>query len=762
VAPFVAAIALSAFAMFSLELVAGQVVLPVFGGVPAVWATTLTFFTGVLFVGYLYSHALITRVSVRRGVAIHLVVAVVAVVVTFAAPTQVGGLRVEGLPDVVNVLLVLLVVAGAPGFLFSTTTPLISAWWAQVRQAESGARAPAQDRDAFWLYAASNGASFAAVLGYPFLVQPFIGLSVQRSLIGVAALVFAGLLAVVGGRAWRTAEPSPRTAGPARDGVGASGEETAPAGTRAAAAVVPAGSADAAPGWRRQVRWLAAAFVPAGLLSATTTYITTDLVSAPLLWIWPLAIYLASFVVAFSTTGRGALARVERLAPAAATLLWVTSLVGSWATAPLLFAVLSSFAVLAIAIHGRLAGDRPAERHLTRFYLVLSAGGVLATAFVAVLSPLIFSGVLEYPILIVGALVALALFPGPQGAISWVSGRQIQTLAAAAGRRLVPFAALSVVFLALGMLDRTDVGTLALPLVAGAIVITVARSYRSHALLSAMALVLLTTALASQPLLQTRTFFGVLQIWSSRGGTAHSEYSGTTRHGVQFLDDRRGIPTSYYVRAGPLGDVFTDLDKRLPGASIGVVGLGTGTIAAYERPTDSMTFFEIDQVVVDLARDPQWFSYLADAPVPPRVVKGDARLSLEAEPEGSFDMLVLDAFSSDNVPAHLLTREAMATYRRVMRPGGIIVFHVSNRSYDLAPGIVSTAVSMGLAGRQLAFEPGPNRIEVEAADASDWVIVADYADVTRFQVLGWGTPRPGPVLTDDFSDLLRMLRALRP
>jgi SAM-dependent methyltransferase len=434
---------------------------------------------------------------------------------------------------------------------------------------------------------------------------------------------------------------------------------------------------------------------------------------------------------------------------------------GSWPVLPLLLVELTSVGVLASAIHGRLAADRPGERHLTGFYLVLSAGGVLATAFVALVAPLVFPDVYEFPLLIVAAVAVLAIYRSPLEAMVWSPLRSVTAVVVAAGRRLLPYAVLGVVFFVLILAQRNQLPAVALLLVSGAAVIAVARSYRSLGALTALAIVALSIVQSANPLLKERTFFGVLQIRAADEGASRAEYSGTTLHGVQFIDARRTIPTSYYVRGGPLGDVFDDLAKRSASASVGVVGLGTGTIAAYERPTDSMTFFEIDPAVVRLASDPHWFTYLADAPVPPRVVVGDGRLSLESEAKGSFDVLVLDAFSSDNVPAHLLTREAIETYRRAMRPGGIIVFHISNRSYDLAPGIVSTAQSMGLAGRQLAYQPGPARERDEGADGSDWVVVGDFVDITRFVQRGWGSPRPGPVLTDDFFDLLRMLRALQ-
>ncbi len=229
-------------------------------------------------------------------------------------------------------------------------------------------------------------------------------------------------------------------------------------------------------------------------------------------------------------------------------------------------------------------------------------------------------------------------------------------------------------------------------------------------------------------------------------------------HGVQYWDVRSREPTAYYVRAGPLGDVFKDLRRRMGPAAIGVVGLGTGTIAAYAQPGDRLTFFEIDPAVAKLASSGTYFSYLDDAPVETRIVPGDARLSLEDEPDASYDLLVLDAFSSDAVPTHLLTREAIEMYGRKLRPGGLMIFHVSNRHYDLAGAVSATARSAGATAADLSYQPGPARRRELSAFASEWVIVGTPEDIDRFLPLGWSILPFGLVLTDDFADVLRTLR----
>ncbi|TDB37914.1 MAG: hypothetical protein D9V44_07650 [Actinobacteria bacterium] len=709
---FIAAIGLSAFALFTLELLAGRLVLPLFGGTPSVWTTALCFFTAVVFVGYAYAHWLGTRFGQRVGGAVHAVLAAVVAAVMLAAPRDLGGLRVPGIDPALNVLVLLAIVAGAPALLFATTTPLLSAWF-------SG-----RGRDPWWLYAVSNGASLAGLLAYPFVIEPLVPLSTQRAAIGWVLPVFVLLLA----------------------GVAATAPRGAPAGVAAPATPRPS--------LRMIAAWVFAAAVPAGLLSATTTAIATDQVSTPLLWVGPLAIYLGSFVIAFSARGRRVLPVAERLVPAAVTVMWVPFIVRvSWPVPVLLAVLLGAFAVVAVAVHGRLALSRPDGAHLTGFYLAVSGGGLLATAFVALLAPLVFSGVYEYPVLLVGALAALAMLPGPEWPAVSGPGGALR----AAGARMLPFAIVSAALLATA--PHASLPFVGVVLVIGSLVIIICSGPRGMAFGSAIAVVTLTLVFSPPYLLRVRTFFGITEIRSAENGDAVSEVHGTTLHGLQFTDERRTEPTAYFVRSGPLGDVFAELATRRPdGASIGVVGLGVGTIAAYERPTDAMTYFEVDHAVITLAQDRRYFTYLSDAPSAPRIVLGDGRLSLAAMPAGSFDLLVLDAFSSDAVPAHLLTREAMRAYLRTLEPGGVLVFQLTNRHFDLTPAVAETARSVGLEARTLAYTPDAAARERLAAQASRWLVAGTPEAMGRFEAAGWETPVRGPVLTDDYTSILQLMK----
>lgn len=735
---FPAAIGLSAFLLFTLELLSGQLVLPVFGGTPGVWATTLCFFAAILFIGYLYAHVLVTRLGPIRAGKVHFIVAIVAILALVFAPRDAAALRMSGTPEALNVLIALLVIAGPPAFLLASTTPLLSAWYSLHLP------------NPWWLYATSNGASFAALIVSPILIAPFIGLSAQRWLLLAGTFVFVAVLTLIIVAIRR-------------------GQEAVDADLEAMdlpAATVAQGVSDAAPippqapeapalPRRRQLVWLLAAFVPAGLLAATTNFITADLSSAPLLWIGPLAVYLLSFVIAFSSRGKRLVRIATVLAPAAAVLLWIPwAAQAIWPISAILAVELGAFLVLAVAIHGRLAADRPGTARLTGFYLTISAGGMLATAFVALVAPSIFSGIYEYPILIVAALVVLAILPDEQ--VRPVSARPAAIARDLVGRLAPYIVAVALLILAVSGGRFETVGPLIGLAVVGGYAVVIAIWPVVLPLSMSIAIVLVAVTASSDAIYQTRTFFGVWRV--DANGLLHSEYSGTTLHGAQYQDERSTEPTTYYVTSGPLGQVIGRVRDAVAHPAVGVVGLGVGSTEAYARDVDRFTFFEIDKAAVDIANDPRLFSHLSNAPISPRIVLGDGRVSLAAQAASSYDLLILDAFSSDSVPVHLLTREALETYTRTMRPGGLILYHVTNRYYDLAPAVIATAKASGLSALATSYFPNVDTVRDLDATPSTWVVVGPEEMVQPFAEAGWTDAPDGPVLTDDFSDLLRTLR----
>jgi hypothetical protein len=734
---FGSAIGLSAFLLFTSEPMVGRLVLPVFGGAPAVWATVLMFFQTVLLLGYLYAHLLATRVSPRRGATVHVAVVVVALIATIAAPRQMASLYRPDLPVIPGLLAILLVIIGPAALAMTATTPLVSSWYARVRSIDDPHANP---RDPYWLYALSNGGSLVSLLAYPLIIEPRLGLAAQRTWWGVGLAVLTALIALSAVR-FRAALRPVWQSEPGR----ARGGATAP------------GSVDVAPDvkvtGRDRLRWLALAAIPAGLLSAVTNLITTDLISAPLLWVIPLAVYLASFVIAFSARGRRVVPLFIALTPATLTLLWVP--IGSaagWPILPLLLIEYAGLGIVAIALHGRLADLRPDARHLTGFYLVMSAGGALGGAFVALVAPVAFDGVWEYPILIAGALIVLAATSPPRPA-----RRPIRTLLTGAPVRLIPYLAISLPLLAyMAATNALAYEAATRWVLVGGLVLLFGGEPRFLALTTTTVLVLATFVLAPPTVFRDRSFFGVTEV--TRNEVATTLMHGTTVHGQQWLDPaRREDPTSYYARSGPAGDIFAAWGKRPPGA-VRVVGLGAGALAVYARPEDDLVFYEIDPLVARVAADPAYFTYLSDHVPPAEVRIGDGRLLLGQEADDSLGLVLMDAFSSDAVPAHLITLEALADADRALRQDGILAVHVSNRYYDLGPPVATALEELGLTVLELQYVPTPEEAANGAGLAHFIVGTRDPDVIAELRGRGWVPARlaAGP-LTDDFPDLLRYL-----
>jgi len=463
----------------------------------------------------------------------------------------------------------------------------------------------------------------------------------------------------------------------------------------------------------------------------------------------PLALYLLSFVVAFAKR-QPLSSRAMSWAVAGSSLLLAASVLPFGRT-PVWAAVAvhgANLFFVALMIHRRLALERPAPEQLTKFYLLLSLGGVCGGAFNALLAPVLFSWVAEYPIVLV---LALLLRMGPRRA---APGTGILRRNA---DLLLPFGFLVVVLTASKMLPAHTWSTRSLYAVALVTIAAWARRPLRFAL--AVGAVLLMTTVQNPALHADRTFFGVLRVEQS--GQLHVFSHGTTVHGVEsFAPGRRDVPLSYYIRRGPLGQVFEGLPQRP--RSVAVLGLGAGTAAAYGRTGDRFTFYEIDRAVVQIASDPRYFTYLHDSKAKVGVQLGDGRLEIAKAPNSSYDLIVLDAFSSDSVPVHLLTREAVQVYLRKLRPGGLIAFHISNRYLDLEPVIEGLDRSLGLAGLSESY-----LVSAEAArrgmSSSVWAVVArDRSDLDRLaRDPRWKPLRRDPglrVWTDEFSNILSVVR----
>lgn len=726
--PFAAAITASAFLLFSIQPLVGRLALPAFGGAPGTWAVILATFQAALLAGYAYAHLSVRRFG-RLGPPIHLGLITLAIGALLLAPERLVDVRDTGLPAPIDLLRLLALTIGLPAVALGATTPLLSAWSAATA-------APGRSAgDPYRLYALSNLGSFAGLVAYPFVVDPLLGLATQRSLWTAGFVVLALVLVVAASIAWRSGR----------------GDADARA----------SGPRSAAPSRIRRIRWVLLAAVPAGLLSAVTNFIATDLMAAPLLWVGPLGIYLLTLVAAFSGRLGSWPGRLAWTAPVAVAVLVVPYAAPvDWPVLPLLAVEWGGLALIALVLHGRLAADRPPPDRLTEFELLLAVGGVTGGAFVGLLAPVAFPDVWEYPILLVLALAAVAAtepglagLPDPRRALGGLTRRMTAYLAVA-----------GILAVALTLGRSVALAEASTWLLVGALVVAVAGDPRVAMVVTAV--VLAVPVLAPEPaLLRDRSFFAVSEVVRFLPDDGRPEqtvlYHGTTVHGVQSTDPEAGRePTAYFVRSGPLGDIMARLEERVAGGRrVTVIGLGAGTIAAYAGPGDQYRFVEVDPLVIDIARDPALFTYLSGAPTTIQVELDDGRLAIERTADASVDLLVLDAFASDVIPAHLLTVEALAEDDRVVAPTGLLAAQVSSRAYDLAPVI---AAGLEPTGRTvLRVRHAPTDQEAAAgAIASEWVVAVDGADdAAWFEARGWQRVEPDErPLTDDRSDTLRLLR----
>ncbi len=790
--------------LFVVQPLAGQLVLPTFGGGPGTWAATLAFFQLALLAGYGYAHWVQRRLGSVSGI-VHAAFALLAVAVAALAPTDPRTLRPPGLEPALAVLVVHTVTIGPAVVLLAATTPLLTGWLAAARLPAArlpGARLPeltaADEEDRtpgppplHRLYAVSNAGALAALLLYPAVLEPSLGLTAARQL-WLAGLVGVGILVGVLGLGEWVGDPSAggvvglaqtrgtaptggtgRTVGPARTEGAAPTERAAPTEGAAPTADEPP---DAPPSPNAR-RWILLAAIPAGLLNASTTILTLDLGAIPLLWVLPLAIYLATFVLAFSAAGDRLRGPAARVAPIAATLLWLPLASGApWSVLPLLAVILGGLFVVALALHAELAAARPPDRQLAGYYLAVAAGGGLGGAFAGLAAPLLFPDLWEVPILLVAAILvggwpAVGLARRPERSASRADlGRDADGSDRTPPRpgwfeaavwRLNRYVLIGIVVLFVLVADQAPGADAAIAwFIAGAVVLTLGGR---PALLAGATAVALGTALLVTPqpnLFAARSFFGVLEVRPSPDRRVIQLWNGTTLHGTQPTDPARRLePTGYYVATGPAGDLFRLLRQgSTPELDVGVVGLGVGGLAAYAEAGDHWTFVEVDPLVVRIATDPALFTYVRSARASIDFVVDDGRLALARTPAGTFDLLVLDAFTSDAIPVHLVTAEAIADALRTVRPDGLLALQLSNRYYDLAPPVASAAELAG--ARVLARDFRPTAAEVAAgAFPSRWLVATrSAASVAALAAAGWEPVDVGPPLTDDRPNPLPYLR----
>ena len=716
---------ISSALLFSIQPLVAKMLLPLLGGTPAVWNTCMLFFQAALLGGYGYA-LLAARWPLKRQLIAQLILLCLAFV---SLPIGLSSRWINSVPQTgdpsVWLLTCLAATVGLPFFIISSNSPLLQKWFSRTTARSAN--------DPYFLYSASNAGSLLSLLAYPVLFEPFFTLRMQSTIwTGVyGALVL--LIALHALLLFRTRvvdeNPMPR-------------------------AIDEAGLT-----WTRRLRWLLLAFAPSSLMLGVTNYITIDIASVPLLWIIPLALYLLTMVFAFARRQFFSPRLADVIVPGATVVLLMLYLADAAGRGSRMLIVihLAYFFFAALMCHSQLAADRPGPNHLAQFYVWLSLGGVLGGIFNAIVAPSVFTSVVEYPLAILLSCLLL-----PKLAAEPVGLKE----------RRLDFALPALIFaLTAGLGWLAD--TVAPIYMSGSIFVVAVPLIVSYPLrkrplrfaLSLGAVILaagLMTGIGRSTLHAERNFFGVLKVTTNEERNLHSFLHGSTVHGRQStIADRRCEPLAYYHREGPLGRIFAQLEQSHPAANVGIIGLGTGATVSYSRATERWTFYEINPAVLSVARSPQYFSYLANcAAAPVDVVLGDARLKLHAAPEHSYDLLVLDAFSSDAIPVHLMTQQALDLYLSKLAPGGWIVFHISNRNLDLSAVVADLARSRELSCLSMLDMAPP---EPNGKDPSHWVVLArnsaDYGalihDANARQLTGSGTAN---VWTDDFSNILSVLK----
>ena len=677
---FLITILTGSFLLFLVQPMIARMALPKLGGAPAVWNSAMLVYQALLLAGYAYAHRL-TQEPPRRQAVLHIAVFTIALL---WLPIGLVNLQppADGSP-IFWVPWLLVASIGPLFFAVAAQAPLMQRWYAL-----SG-----NQGEPYALYAASNIGSFGGLIAYPLLVEPFTTLNSQKWIWSGIYIALLALVVTCAIQVWRTH-------GAAEHRPHAHGSQTKI-------------------NWQRRLYWIVLAAVPSGLMLSTTSHLTTDLMAMPLLWVIPLGIYLLSFSVAFADNQKPAY-WISRLAPiililsgAFVFVVWGKAAIGG------LVASLSLLFFVAVTLHNEMYRTRPAAEDLTSFYLMMSVGGVIGGFFCAIVAPLLFDWTWEHPILI---LLAAALLPA------------VPLLRVDESDRRVPVIMIAIGLLALalgifgGVAEPADASFLKIILAATIILFGLAVSGFRVAFLLAMAGLLTINGgwySMQQSLdgVRMRSYFGTYTVNATESGRVRWLNHGTTMHGMQLLDDPTR-PISYYPETSGVGIALQKAPVLFgPDANIGIVGLGTGTLGCYRKPGQSWTFFEIDPLVIEIARDRKIFSFLEKCAPDVKITLGDARLTLADVPNGQFDILALDAFSSDSIPLHLLTKEAFATYRRTLKPDGLLLVHISNRYINLNPVIAAEAKANGWYAALRHDSPTEDMIN-RGNRASQWIALS--------------------------------------
>jgi len=752
---------LSALLLFSIQPMFAKMVLPVLGGSPSVWAVAMFFFQAALLAGYCYAHVLINRASPQVTGYVHVGLCALAFLVALPFGLPAGWSEPPpGEPYFWQIGL-FTVAIGLPFVAVAANAPLMQAWFARTGHAHA--------RDPYFLYAASNLGSLIALLAYPFVLEPLFGLRVLSRFWAVGFVLLAAALALSW---WLMRSRLAAGAGP----------------TAVQSRSPPAEAEGPAPTWAQRLGWVGLALVPSALLTAYTTHVSTDVASAPLIWVLPLSLYLLTFVLVFrerSLIPRRLLLVLHLASVLVALMLLSQTKVENWTVAAVTGVIV--FFLSAMVAHRTLYEARPSASHLTEFYLWMSLGGALGGLSAALLAPKIFSELFEYPLLLalsvacrpgvfstaaMGRAAAFvrglpgSLKAGQPGALGEGDKQQLLAL------WLILAGGILVIYWVPWAVNKMDVstrewGTTALVMAMIAVVLLAEFRAPTRQFLAALLMFAAVTTLPSGVKRgeALRSFFGVYRVQTTADGQYHTLIHGTTLHGAQRVRDEEGnavedtSPVTYYYEKSPIAVTVGKVRERLgeKKGRYGVTGLGTGSLACHAQEGEQWRFFEIDPAVVRIASDPRHFTFLANCQPKADIVLGDARLTLAKEANDSFDLIVMDAFTSDAVPVHLLTKEAIQLFLDKVKPDGVVLLHISNRYLDLESMLAATAKAIPGADSLMLTDD-----EADGSYAQSSSTVALFGKTKEalapFRALETASALPDKgfrAWTDDYSDILK-------
>ena len=717
VAFFAGALFTSAGLLFWVQPLIAKMLLPLLGGAPSVWNTCMVFFQALLLAGYAYVLA-IGRFRVKTQILIHLPLLILAGTVL---PFSISEGLLTQLPSQSNptlwLLKVLAITVGIPFFALSATAPLLQRWFSHSSHSSA--------KDPYFLYAVSNAGSMLSLLAFPFVLEPKWNLGTQNRYWAIGYLLLAVLIGVcaflIGGKERVESKTTV-----------SSNTKRVPLVTR--------------------LEWIALALIPSSLMLGVTTHISTDVASMPLIWIIPLSLYLLTFILAFANKQILSQKFATLLTPAAVIGLGFIVLlkppISVWAVIGLHLVV---FFLIAFTCHRRLAGARPPVNNLANFYLCISIGGVLGGILNALVAPVVFSTPLEYPLVIIAACMALP------GGITW--SRSWMRFAFPLLVGVVTFGLAKLIPLTPIEYGLGAVLVVGVPLILGYLVASRQRVAFALSLFAIIAGSYSYLDAKEQSLTTQRNFFGVWRVSSDEKNEFHRLKHGSTTHGWQFTDpSKRCAPTTYFHNEGPVGQIFKAFDTKPSSNAVAVIGLGAGTLSSYSHPQQQWDFYEIDPVIVGIAQDPRYFAYLSDcSKAPTNMILGDARLKMKDAPKEHYGLLVIDAFSSDSVPSHLVTVQAIDLYLSKLAPDGLLAMNVSNRYLNLEPLLSGLAQEKGMFAR---MRRDPQYDSATAKFASSWVVMARNESALGgiLSDSRWKPLNGHVVWTDDFSNILDLMK----